>query len=182
MARTNLRRGLSSRRGFLHPMRAGKAWPSSYGPHARSAPTLPPPLARADAEAGYAHHQGVLGHRKRHQRELSENLCIELESTRSPNSGAAKGWVGRRAIGAPAPKPRAILKIEVARRASRRNASELPRRHEAAGRLTRDPPRPSDIRICASQSLSAGGRGAPRELTSCPFWTLWRTARIRRTV
>jgi hypothetical protein len=38
-------------------------------------------------------------------------LLIELEATRLPNSGVARG-VGRRAeIGARTPKPRAILKI-----------------------------------------------------------------------
>jgi hypothetical protein len=45
------------------------------------------------------------------------HLLIELESTRSPNSGGARGMGRWRKIAARTPKPRAILKIEVARRA-----------------------------------------------------------------
>ena len=75
-----------------------------------SAPTLPPPVVEADAEAG-TRITMACWHYQLHRCEHSENMLIELKSTRSPNLGAARG-VGRgKKNGAPAPKPRAILKI-----------------------------------------------------------------------
>jgi hypothetical protein len=58
-----------------------------------SAPTLPPPVVEADAEAG-TRITMACWHYQLHRCEHSENMLIELKSTRSPNLGAARG-VGR---------------------------------------------------------------------------------------
>jgi len=77
------------------------------------------------------------------------------------NLGVTQRWGGGRKIADRTPKPRAILKIEVARRASSVAS------HEAAGRLTREPPRPPAPSTPAKQLFtrrSTPFAGPPRSI------------------
>ena len=145
------------RRVFRHrpgrisaPVRAREARPYPYGPDApgkvkaRACPRPYPPWHERTLRLAARITTGVPALPAASVRAFRE-FAIELQSTRLPNSGAARGWVGRPKNRCPHSQSartlkigrRAILKIEVARRASTVSAS-----HEAAGPLTREPPRP----------------------------------------
>jgi hypothetical protein len=139
---------------FCTRWRAGKAWPSSYGPHARSAPTLPLPLARADAEVRGSPRACCQCQRRRC--EHFENLLIELESTRSLNSGAARG-VGRR-------KENCCPRSQTARHFENRgrSSSEHHKREPRSRRTPNSGATPVARRSLLTSTRSKGGKVARR--------------------
>jgi hypothetical protein len=148
------------------PVRAGEARPYSYGPQARgvrrkrhvsclvpSIPLPPPDFRSQSARACSTCVLTMPAASVRAFRKFSDRLGIsafaELRSGRGVRSRGRKlvPALPNRALfenRSPRAQPlktgrRAILKIEVVRRANTVSAS-----HEAAGRLTREPPRPPD--------------------------------------
>jgi hypothetical protein len=79
MARTNLRRGFVIQAGISAPGARRKGLAVLLRPARSLPPYSPSPLARPDAEAGYAHHHGRAGIASGISAGVPKILLIELE-------------------------------------------------------------------------------------------------------